>query len=690
MKQLQIGYPLFSRSRGFVVLILLAFPIAGLLGIKLCTRPSASAELRTAVIDENARRLLLDDLPAPKNYRPGSVYQCPYFPPRLAPGERLTLLDLNSAGYLTHTWMTGQDMRDIFLSFTFDGEAEPSIQGTGPVLFSPANKVDPPLQLLPLPLCLLPNGAYNSYMPMPFRKGVKVIIENRGTKRIADNYFAFDYILMPAKDVPDKKLIFDTTNRVYRYIGTDVQSLPLPLENRTTLRLVSSKRIAVSETGPVTLAANERRAILTLTGPAVIRRLDLLAPVVKSLELQIRYEGAEGAAIDVPAEKFFGKLNSLAFEPSVLENSYSCFLPMPFQKKWMLVVKNASAEPAMLQARVHYEHPKGIPESYRYLHARFNAAEAHEGEHYHLFDTVGRGHFVGLHLYHVLSNSKPVDHAGALFIYGDAETPYPYAFTWAGGEDYFSAAYFGDGYTTPYVGASIDYPSGGQRYRFHLESPIPFQRSISADFGISLRNAYESVAFWYQDSPMHRENGMRIPWRCIGPFNAYAMKDDMLSAKFPPEDEVDFTKDYDVSVMTTRGDEVSRKARWRKVLARNGFADFKAEYTRHRGGLGDVVCYVVSYALTNLESPRDQVASFLISHDDPLELRVNGNSVARFGSHGRLVAERVKVALKKGKNKIFVKETNSEKDGADFWNAFSFVALDEDGDEIPATAFSAD
>jgi hypothetical protein len=83
-----IGQVHFSMQRGSVFLIFLAFPLVWFSAATLCLGTSSLAELMTTVSDEEARRLPIDDLPSPKNHRPGSVFRATFVPPRLAPGKR--------------------------------------------------------------------------------------------------------------------------------------------------------------------------------------------------------------------------------------------------------------------------------------------------------------------------------------------------------------------------------------------------------------------------------------------------------------------------------------------------------------------------------------------------------------------------------------------------------------------------
>ena len=166
---------------------------------------------------------------------------------------------------------------------------------------------------------------------------------------------------------------------------------------------------------------------------------------------------------------------------------------------------------------------------------------------------------------------------------------------------------------------------------------------------------------------------------CIGPFNAHAYRDDMLAAVFPPENDIDLSKTYAVSVKAHNGSDVSRVARWRKVSARNGFLNFAAEYTRHHGGGGNFIINDVTYAFTKLRSPRDQKAILIVGHDDPIKVKLNGEEVARLTGQPFFKTERINVSLRAGLNTIHIKNSNTQHPVLYCWDGFSLFVEDAQG-----------
>jgi hypothetical protein len=159
--------------------------------------------------------------------------------------------------------------------------------------------------------------------------------------------------------------------------------------------------------------------------------------------------------------------------------------------------------------------------------AQVNAqANLHGGGNYLILEAEGRGHFVGS----VLS----VDHVNPIpgfgwfgegddMIFIDGEV-WPPSLHGTGTEDYFCAAWgFPSGkYNGPYHGVSLAGPNVGPlaysgqwtMYRFHIEDPICFSRSIRVTIEHGHANCqaddFASVAYWYQTEP-HRPFPALLP-----------------------------------------------------------------------------------------------------------------------------------------------------------------------------------
>ena len=129
-------------------------------------------------------------------------------------------------------------------------------------------------------------------------------------------------------------------------------------------------------------------------------------------------------------------------------------------------------------------------------------------ENYIWLEATGRGHFVGVTM-SVLQNQDGWWGEGDDMFFIDGEARPSIAGT--GSEDYFLGAWDFGGhpffyrlYGAPVVGEER---AGGKSsvYRFHLDSPIPFTKSLRATIEHGHANHrsdnYYSVAYWYQTEP---------------------------------------------------------------------------------------------------------------------------------------------------------------------------------------------
>src|SRR5438876_242549 len=123
-------------------------------------------------------------------------------------------------------------------------------------------------------------------------------------------------------------------------------------------------------------------------------------------------------------------------------------------------------------------------------------------------EAAGRGHFLGVTM-SVLQNQDGWWGEGDDMFFIDGE-PRP-SINGTGSEDYFLGAFdFGrSSFSYRLFGAPVkgEERAGGRSsvYRFHLDSPIPFSKSLRATIEHGHANhrsdSYYSVAYWYQSEP---------------------------------------------------------------------------------------------------------------------------------------------------------------------------------------------
>jgi hypothetical protein len=116
---------------------------------------------------------------------------------RLASGERVVLADIEGPGVLRHIWMTFPPqpphiMRALWMEVFYDGADEPSISVPCLDFFGlPHGRPVPYSSAL---TAAQEGRGFNAFLPMPFRRGVRVEVMN-SAERDLDLYYQIDYTL---------------------------------------------------------------------------------------------------------------------------------------------------------------------------------------------------------------------------------------------------------------------------------------------------------------------------------------------------------------------------------------------------------------------------------------------------------------------------------------------------------------
>ncbi len=116
---------------------------------------------------------------------------------RIRAGERIVLADIEGPGVIRHFWLTmlpapPERLRGLMLEVFYDGAAEPSISVPVVDFFGLPHGRQVPMQSVVM--SVLEGRGYNSYLPMPFRQGVRVEVVNEAAKGTI-LYYQIDYSL---------------------------------------------------------------------------------------------------------------------------------------------------------------------------------------------------------------------------------------------------------------------------------------------------------------------------------------------------------------------------------------------------------------------------------------------------------------------------------------------------------------
>ncbi len=218
------------------------------------------------------------------------------------------------------------------------------------------------------------------------------------------------------------------------------------------------------------------------------------------------WDAETASSVETPVGDFFGLgLGDYFLYQSLplsvgSDKALNCYFPMPFQKHARITVTNeGSIKVDAFYFNIDYRsYSKPLPSDDLYFHAQYRQASPAKGW---TSDWKSNGD--------ASLQKKNLSGEGDDMFFVDGEgTP---SMNGTGSEDYFLGAWgFGDHafayglFGAPVKGAE----QAGSRtsvYRFHLDSPIPFTKSLRATIEHGHANHRSdnmfSVAYWYQSEP---------------------------------------------------------------------------------------------------------------------------------------------------------------------------------------------
>jgi hypothetical protein len=292
-----------------------------------------------------------------------------------------------------------------------------------------------------------------------------------------------------------------------------------------------------------TIAPGETLTVLDSAGPGLISHIWFTISSddpyhLKALVLRMYWDGEPIPSVETPIGDFFGlglgdyyRYQSLPLSVGS-DKALNCFFPMPFQKHARITVTNEGERKVdAFYFNIDYRaYNKPLPGDQLYFHAQYRqAAPAHgwtnqwhsnddplvndkknlNGDgNYVWLEATGRGHFVGVTMSVLQNQDGWWGEGDDMFFVNGETTP---SINGTGSEDYFLGAWdFGgkpfsyDLFGAPVVSQEV---AGGRSsvYRFHIDSPIPFTKSLRATIEHGHANHrsdnYFSVAYWYQIEP---------------------------------------------------------------------------------------------------------------------------------------------------------------------------------------------
>src|SRR4051812_14798453 len=285
---------------------------------------------------------------------------------------------------------------------------------------------------------------------------------------------------------------------------------------------------------------------------------------LKKLVLRAYWDGEATPSVETPVGDFFGLglgdymlYQSLPLQVAS-DKALNAYFPMPFQKHARITVTNEGAQKVdAFYFNIDYQRcNQPLPQDTMYFHAQYRQATPSKGwttnwknngdpavnnkpnlngeDNYTWMEAKGKGHFVGVTMSILQNQDDWFGEGDDMFFIDGEKTP---SINGTGSEDYFLGAWDFGGHPfsyalfgAPVVGQEV---AGGRSsvYRFHLDSPIPFAKSLRSTIEHGHANVrsdnFYSVAYWYQTEPHAAFPGLpaleqRIPriYEVGGPGNA--------------------------------------------------------------------------------------------------------------------------------------------------------------------------
>jgi len=291
------------------------------------------------------------------------------------------------------------------------------------------------------------------------------------------------------------------------------------------------------------LPAGETLTLLEEPGPGVVTHIwiTIASPEnyhLKKLVLRMYWDNEPTPSVETTIGDFFGLGLGDYFTYQSLPlavgsaNALNSFFPMPFRKNAKITVSNEGKLPVdNFYFNIDFRaYQKPLPDDILYFHAQYRQATPNHGwtnqwnsngdpqvdkrpnltgeDNYVWMEATGRGHYVGVTMSVLQNQDEWWGEGDDMFFIDGEKLP---SINGTGSEDYFLGAWdFG---TQPFSYALFGAPVKGDEragsrssvYRFHLDSPITFTKSLRATIEHGHANHrsdnYFSVAYWYQTEP---------------------------------------------------------------------------------------------------------------------------------------------------------------------------------------------
>jgi hypothetical protein len=300
------------------------------------------------------------------------------------------------------------------------------------------------------------------------------------------------------------------------------------------------------------IKAGEQRTIAELTGPGVITHIWFTIASneqyhLKKIVLRMFWDGDSLPAVESPVGDFFGLGlgDYFVYESGPLavgsQKALNCYFPMPFHRSARITITNEGKEPiTAFYYNIDWQKHQSLPDNLFHFYAEYRQAQPNKGwtndwktngdpkvndaqnkdgsTNYVMFEGEGPGHYVGVTQSILQNQGDWWGEGDDMMFIDDNKTPH---IVGTGSEDYYLGAWcygncginpFGSNHPTFAFQRFGNPVNGGDNagakwtvYRFHTDSPVPFQKSfkMTIEHGNANHRSdnFYTVAYWYQQGP---------------------------------------------------------------------------------------------------------------------------------------------------------------------------------------------
>jgi hypothetical protein len=431
---------------------------------------------------------------------------------RTGPEGWWIIADIEGPGYVTRFWTTGADNGQHRLRIYLDGAREPAMDTTLGEFFGGTPPFTPPL-------AKLESFGWYSYVPIPFRERLVIMVEEGDTRK--DHWPRIFYQINYTR-LPDDETIEsftwpppDRVKQALQEVATAWTDHACPTAASTT-----------TYRGTAMVPSGQIGDALQLEGPAIIHELRLKPDLSKiasaaarrdalhQLRLRIEWDRSGMDSVMVPLGEFFGSFyGPLQYSSMFLGRSTNAFFtrfPMPFRQAASIRLENAGPNTVPVQVRAKVERLSTWDEQWGCFHAGWRSTSPRRiGQPHPVVQTRGRGRLGGCMLSVTSADKSWWVLEGDETIRRDAEEEPGWRGT--GLEDYFNGSwYYQNPIATPLNGLLFKVPFRTVQYRMHLPDAVIFDQSLDMVFERGPDHAsqawFESVAYYYLAEPARADS----------------------------------------------------------------------------------------------------------------------------------------------------------------------------------------